>query len=120
MITDIGITIAREGGDPATVWALDALAPFTLALSALPRAVLLIGTSALLLNTRCVPRPIGWLGLVAALLGLIGSATLIAAALFPLLALGSLLFEIWVLLLSAALLRQPRTVVQTAPQALPL
>src|SRR3954462_15066257 len=36
MLTDLGVTIARKGGDAATVWALDALAPLSLALSALP------------------------------------------------------------------------------------
>ena len=116
IITNIGVTIAREGGDAATVWAIDALAPYSLALSALPRALLAVVASLLLLQARRTSRPIGWLGLAAAILSVLGSGTLVVGSLFPLLSLGSLLFEVWVVVLSVALLRRPRPAQQRASQ----
>lgn len=106
ILNNIAIDIAQAGGDPATIAALDAIGPYMLALSALPRAVLLAAASIGLLPARFIPRWLGWLGLGLALLSLIGSATLVAGQIFPVLALGTLLFEAWVLLLSIVLLRR--------------
>ena len=106
VLNNIGIDIAQAGGEAATIVALDAIGPYMLALSALPRAVLLAAASAGLLSARFIPRWLGWLGLGLALLSLVGSATLAARQLFPVLALGTLLFEMWVLLLSIVLLRR--------------
>lgn len=106
VLNNIGIDIAQAGGNAATIVALDAIGPYMLALSALPRVVLLAATSGGLLSARLIPRWLGWLGLGLALVSLAGSATLVAPQLFPVLALGTLLFEVWVLLLSMALLRR--------------
>jgi hypothetical protein len=104
ILSDIGIDIALAGGDAATVASLDAIAPYSLALSALPRMVLLLTVSAALLYHELAPRWIGWLGVAAGLLSLVGTATLVVHALFPLLALSTLFFELWIIVLSLALL----------------
>lgn len=106
IMTNMGVTIARGGGDAATVWALDGMAPMTLALSALPRVIFLSATSIVLLQARQWPRWIGRLGLALAAISLIGSATLVLPSLFPLLGLGTLMFTLWILALSLALLKK--------------
>lgn len=115
-ISQLGTDIAARGGDPATIRALDAMSPLSLAVGAFPRAVLLGATSLVLLRSRLAPRWIGWLGLAVGVVGLIGTGTFVATALFPILALGSLLFELWTLALSVALLRRPWVARQPAPQ----
>ena len=108
VIVDLGIDIAGAGGDPVTVWAIDAMAPYSLALSAVPRAALLVATSAALAGGRVGP---GWLpaaGYVVAGLSLRGSAMPMATALFPLLGLSTLMFEAWLVVVAAVLLRAPR------------
>ncbi len=109
IMTNMGVTIAREGGNAATIWALDGMAPMTLALSALPRALFLSASSIVLLHARLTPRWIGWLGLVLAVISFVGSATLVFPALFPLLSLGTLVFVLWILALSLVLLTTPST-----------
>jgi hypothetical protein len=76
-----------------------------LALSTLPRAILLAAASVGLLNGRFIPRWLGWLGLALAVVSLVGSGTMLVGQLFPVLALGTILFEVWILLLSNALRR---------------
>ena len=105
VLNNIGIDIAQTGGDKATIVALDAIGPYMLALSTLPRTVLLAATSVVLLRSQLTSRWLGWAGLGLALVSLVGSATLIQAGLFPLLAISTLLFELWILALSAILLR---------------
>lgn len=105
VLNHIGIDIAQAGGDTATIVALDSIGAYMLALSALPRVVLLAGTAVTLLHSQLTPRWIGWAGLVLGVFSIIGSATLVLVDLFPLLALSTLLFELWVLALSVALLR---------------
>lgn len=113
-ISQLGADVAAAGGDPATIRALDAMSPLSLAVGALPRTVLLSATSLVLMRSRLTPRWIGGLGLAVAMIGLIGSGTFVRATLFPFLALGSLLFDVWILTLSVALLRRPRTARQPA------
>lgn len=110
VVNNIGIDIAQAGGDAATVLALDAVGPYTLALSALPRAVLLAAMSLGLGQGQLAPRWLVWLGFVIAGLSLVGTATLVIAAMFPLLALSTLLFDGWVLALSLVQLHKARVV----------
>jgi hypothetical protein len=105
VLNNIGIDIAQAGGDAATIVALDAIGPYMLALSTLPRAILLAAASVGLLNGRFIPRWLGWLGLALAVVSLVGSGTMLVGQLFPVLALGTILFEVWILLLSNALRR---------------
>lgn len=109
VVNNIGIDIAQAGGDAATIVALDAIGPYMLALSALPRTVLLAATSIVLLHSQLTPRWVGWLGPGLGAISVIGSATLVIEDLFPVLAFSTLLFEFWVLVLSVALLRNLRT-----------
>ena len=98
---------ARGGVDPAAIQAVDGLFPVSLALSSFPQAVVLGGTATLLLNRRFAPRWLGWAGLVLGGLVLVGTGTMVAGpSLFPITALGTLLFWFWVLALSIALLRR--------------
>ena len=105
LLSDLGVVIARSGGDAATIWALDSMGPHTLALSALPRSVLLGAGSIVLWRGDLVPRWIPAFGLVLVPVLLAGSATPVAAVLFPLAAFGSAAAVLWILGVSAALLR---------------
>jgi hypothetical protein len=98
---------ALGGVDPAATKAVDGIAPLSLALSGFPQAVVLGGTAALLLSRRFVPRWLGWAGLALGALSLVGTGTLVVGpSLFPITALGTLLFWIWILALSVALLQR--------------
>jgi hypothetical protein len=107
ILTNTGIIMASEGGNAATIWGLDAMGPYTLALSALPRAVLLFSSSMILLRTRVTPAWVIWFGLSLAVMCLVGSAMLVYSELFPLLGLGSFLFLIWLLITVVYILRKP-------------
>jgi hypothetical protein len=109
LILALAPTIAQLGGDAATVKAIDGMTPLALALSAFPRAVLLGATSVVLLEGRIAPRWIGWAGLALGLISLVSTGTLVAPALFPFLALGTLLFVVWVAALTIAMLQSTRT-----------
>ncbi len=119
VIAGLSSDIVADGGDLATAWALDGMAPFSLALSAFPRTVLLVATSLLLLGSRFAPRWLGWLGLVLALVSFIGTAMLLVGDLFPVLALGTLLFDLWILALSVLLVRSERTARQAIAHVAP-
>ncbi len=105
LISALTPTIAQLGGDGATVKAIDGMTPLALALSAFPRAVLLSATSVVLMENRLAPRWIGWTGLALGLINLISTGTLVAPALFPFAAIGTLLFVFWIAALVVALLR---------------
>ncbi len=105
LISAITPTIAQLGGDGATVKAIDGMTPLALALSAFPRAVLLSATSVVLMENRLAPRWIGWTGLALGLINLISTGTVVAPALFPFAAIGTLLFVFWIAALVVALLR---------------
>ena len=104
------VSLAQRGVDPRLIAGLDGVAPFSLALSSLPRAAVVIGVSVLLLQGRLAAAWIGWAGLVLGLLTLAGSTTVLASGPSPLfgLTVGSfLLFGLWAIALSVALLRRP-------------
>jgi hypothetical protein len=118
VVADSGQGMARQGLEPLAVMAFDGIAQLTLALSAFPRAVLLLAASLGLLSSA-VPRWVGWSGMGLALVGLVGTATLLDANLYPVLALGTLLFDVWVGLVGGILLRRvaaesPRRVARQA------
>lgn len=119
LLASLGATIARHGGDAATVLALDGLAPLTLALGALPRATFLGVVSLALLDRRIAPRWLAWAGLVSALVNLAASGLVVTVAVFPALILGLLLFLLWVTTLAVVFARALRVeahlVVRTAP-----
>ena len=116
LVSSLTPTIGQLGGDGATVKAIDAMTPLALALSAFPRAVLLGATSIVILESGIAARWIGWTGLALGLISLLSTGTLMAPELFPFLALGTLLFVVWVLTLSVALLRSTRTESRMSPR----
>jgi hypothetical protein len=113
LISALTPTIGQLGGGGATVKATDATT--ALALSAFPRAVLLGATSVVVLEGRIASCWIGSTGLALGLTSLVSTCTLVAPMLFPLLAIGPLLFVVWVATLTFVLLWSLRTVGRVAP-----
>lgn len=106
MLHDVALETAEAGTDLRILGGWDAVAPFSLAFSALPRAFF-IGALVLGLRAAGAPTRLVGAGVVCLVLGLVGSATLVTAALFPVLALGTLAFEIWVGAVAWHWLRNP-------------
>jgi hypothetical protein len=91
--------------DPVIVAAIDGLGPLSFALGGFPQTVILAGTALLLYRDRVVPRWILWFGVIVAVVGFIGTATLVRGAFFPVSSLAMILFRIWLLVLSVSLFR---------------
>ena len=95
LLHDVALETAAAGTDLRILGGWDAVAPFSLAFSVFAR-VFFVGSIALALRaTGRAP----WLVRTAAVivvLSLAGSATLVSGAMFPLLALSSLGYELWV------------------------
>ncbi|GAA1945680.1 hypothetical protein GCM10009798_00830 [Nocardioides panacihumi] len=111
MLHDVALDTAAAGTDPRILGAWDAVAPYSLAFSALPR-LFLVG--ALVLGMRAVGAT-PWLtraGVGILVLSAVGSATLLTGDMFPVLALSTLAFEVWVGAVAFAWLRD-----RTAPSA---
>ncbi|MEU7872629.1 hypothetical protein [Dactylosporangium sp. NPDC049140] len=95
MLHDVALETAAGGADLRILAGWDAVAPFGLAFSVFAR-VFFIGAIALGLRaTGKAPWLVRSAGVIA-LLSLVGSATLVSGALFPLLALSTLGYELWV------------------------
>lgn len=95
VLHDVAMGAAAEGTDVRLLAGWDAIAPYSLAFSVFPR---LFFVGALVLGLRFAGTS-PWLqrtGLVLLPLSLLGSATLLADAFFPLLALSTLAYELWV------------------------
>jgi hypothetical protein len=105
VLHDVALDVGRSGADARLLGAWDSIAPYALAFSALPR-LFFVGAIALGLRaTGSAP----WLqrtAVVVLVLSLAGSATLVAGAVFPVLALGTLGFELWVGALAIHWLRE--------------
>jgi hypothetical protein len=107
VISELELDMAQAGGDATTVSVLDAIAPYSLALSAFARAVLVAALSVPLVRLDGSRRWTGWSGLIVAVLSTLGTATLVTGAAFPVLALSTLLFDVWLLVLCLVFLRTP-------------
>jgi hypothetical protein len=95
VLHDVALDTAQAGADVRILAGWDSVAPYSLAFSVLPRGFLLL---ALVLGLRLTGGS-RWLqrtGLAIVAVSLVGSATLVAAALFPVLALSTLAYEIWI------------------------
>jgi hypothetical protein len=95
VLHDVALDTAADGTDLRILGGWDAVAPYSLAFSALPR---LFFIGAIVLGLRMSGRG-PWLqrvGIVLLPISLLGTATLVAGAFFPLLALSTLGYEIWV------------------------
>jgi hypothetical protein len=102
---DVAIETATSGADPRILGGWDSVAPFALAFSALVR-VFFIGSLVMGLRLSGTAPRLQRLGLVLLPLSVVGSATLVSGALFPVLALGSLGYELWVLAVAWTWLRR--------------
>lgn len=108
MLHDVALETAAAGTDLRILGGWDAIAPFSLAFSVLPR-VFFVG--ALILGLRATGSA-PWLqrtGVVVLVLSIIGSGTLLAGALFPVLALSTLGYELWIGALAWRWLRERST-----------
>lgn len=106
VLHDVALEVGGTGADLRILAGWDAAAPFTLAFSAFARAFFL---GALVLGLRAGDSS-PWLrrtGLVLIVLALVGSGTLVTGALFPVLAVSTLGYEIWVGVLAWTWLRTP-------------
>jgi hypothetical protein len=107
LLHDVALETAAMGTDLRILAGWDAVAPFSLAFSVFAR-VFFVGSIALALRaTGRAP----WLvrtAVVVVVLSLAGSATLVSGAMFPLLALSSLGYELWVGALAWHWLRRDR------------
>jgi hypothetical protein len=95
MLHDVALETARMGTDLRILAGWDAVAPYALAFSVFAR-VFFVG--AIVLGLR-IAGGATWLvrsGVVLLVLSLVGSAMLVAGALFPLLALSTLGYELWI------------------------
>jgi hypothetical protein len=110
--------LAAAGGDPVIVRGFDGMAPVSFGLSGFPQAIVLAGTAALIFGRQIAPRWLGWCGAALAAICLAGSGVLVDGNLFFVGMLAALLFKLWVLALSVALLRSPRAEVLPLAQGL--
>ncbi|HEU5038638.1 MAG TPA: hypothetical protein VFT70_16650 [Nocardioides sp.] len=113
MLHDVALEAADKGTDLRLLAGWDAVAPYSLAFSALPRLFFVL---AIVLALRLVGDS-PWLqrtGIAIALLSVVGTATTVSGAFFPALALSSLAYELWVGALAWHWLRQPREVTSAA------
>jgi hypothetical protein len=95
----------------AVVKALDGVMPLSVALSGFPRGVLLIAVAVLLARAGLAGRVLRISGYAIAGLGILGTATFVVQAFFPLASLSALLFIAWTTALALVLRRratQPR------------
>jgi hypothetical protein len=95
VLHDVALGTAAQGTDVRVLAGWDSVAPYSLAFSVLPR---LFFVGALVLGLRMAGTAPGLqrVGVVLLPLSLVGSATLVTDALFPLLALSTLGYELWV------------------------
>jgi hypothetical protein len=108
VLHDVALDVGRSGADARLLGAWDSVAPYALAFSALPR---LFFVGALALGLRASGKA-PWLqrtAVVILVVSLVGSATVVSGAVFPLLALGTLGYELWVGALAISWLRDRRT-----------
>jgi hypothetical protein len=95
VLHDVAMGAAAEGTDVRLLAGWDAVAPYSLAFSVLPR-VFFVGAIVLGLRMAGTSPWLQRTGLVLLPLSLLGSATLLTDAFFPLLALSTLGYELWV------------------------
>ena len=78
--------------------------------------VVLVGTSTLLRAGHAVAGWIGWLGYTAAALGLLSLEVMLQSDLIFLGIVSAMLYKVWMIVVSVALLRGPRAVCHAAPR----
>lgn len=105
MLHDVTLETAASGTDLRILAGWDAVAPFSLAFSVLPR-IFFVGAVVLALRATGASPWLVRAGIGILVVSAVGSATLLSGALFPVLALSTLAFEIWVAALALSWLRE--------------
>jgi hypothetical protein len=105
MLHDVALDTSAAGADPRILGAWDAVAPYSLAFSVLPR-LFLVGALVIGLHHAGSWRWLTRSGVAILVLSAAGSATLLSGDLFPLLALSTLAFEIWIGVVAYTWLRE--------------
>ena len=95
MLHEVALEVANTGTDLRILAGWDSIAPYCLAFSVLPR-VFFVGAIVLGLRRAGTAPWLQRIGLVLLPLSLVGSATPATGAVFPLLALSTLGYELWV------------------------
>lgn len=95
LLHDVALDIANAGTDPRILAGWDSVAPYSLAFSVLPR-VFFIGAIVIGLRMSGTAAWLQRIGIVLIPVSLVGSATLVSGAVFPLLAVSTLGYELWV------------------------
>jgi len=95
VLHDVALETAGMGTDLRILAGWDSVAPYTLAFSVFPR-LFFVGAIVVALRRAGTSTWLPRIGAVLVPLSLVGSATLVADALFPLLALTTLAYELWV------------------------
>ncbi|MFI7586557.1 hypothetical protein ACIB24_05725 [Spongisporangium articulatum] len=106
MLHDVALSTAAHGTDVRILTGWDDVAPYSLAFSALPR-LFLIGALVLGLRAAGTSTWLPRVGVVIGVLSLAGNATTLSGAMFPLLALSTLAFDLWLASVAWHWLRHP-------------
>lgn len=107
ILHDVALETATKGTDVRILAGWDAIAPYSLAFSALPR-IFFVGAIVIALTLEGTHRRLRNTGVVLLPLSLVGTATVVTGAIFPVLALSTLGYEIWVGVLAWRWLRESR------------
>ena len=108
VLHDVALDTAEKGADVRILAGWDAIAPYSLAFSALPRMFLVL---AIVLGLRLAGDS-RWLqrtGVAIVVVSAVGTATSLTAWVFPLLALSTLAYELWIAALAWHWLRDGLT-----------
>jgi hypothetical protein len=95
VLHDVALDTATSGADVRILAGWDSVAPYSLAFSVLPR-LFFVGAIVLALRVTGSSPWLQRIGVVLLPVSLVGSATLLSGSLFPVLALSSLGYELWV------------------------
>ena len=95
VLHDVALDTAEAGADVRILAGWDAVAPYSLAFSALPR-IFLVLTLVVGLRRTGGSRWLQRIGLAIVAVSVVGSATSLSAGLFPALALSTLAYELWI------------------------
>jgi len=101
-----GTMMARLGGDPVSIQSIDGLLPLANSVGGLLRALLLAVIVLASWRGTLAPRWIGWIALLLAVLSVVGSFTVLVPAFFPIVAVSTLLFLVFLVILIVAMLRR--------------
>jgi hypothetical protein len=107
--------LSAAGADPLIAIGFDGMTPVALGLSGIPQLVVLAGAG-LLLGGRLLPRWVTLFGYVVAALGLLATGVVVLQPLFFLGLLSAILFKVWIIAASVALMRRPRAAASVAPR----